>query len=164
MRAEGVPVLLVGRGDRLRFGTVVADVIWPTRSENNNAPSTNDDSVVLRLRYGERTFLLTGDIERRAEDALVATALDAVLASDVVKVAHHGSKTSSTENFVTATHASLAVISVGLSSPFGHPRPEVLERWRASGAQILTTGERGTITISTDGHDLKVETFKDIGK
>ena len=79
--------------------------------------------------------------------------------SDVVKVAHHGSKTSSTEAFVAATHARLAIISVGLTSPFGHPRPEVVERWRASGAQILTTGERGTITISTDGHDLKVETF-----
>ena len=87
-----------------------------------------------------------------------------MLASDVVKVAHHGSKTSSTENFVTATRPSLAVISVGLTSPFGHPRPEVLERWRRNGALTLTTGERGTITVSTDGHDLKVQTFKDSGK
>nr|MBA3805495.1 ComEC/Rec2 family competence protein [Acidobacteriota bacterium] len=160
MQAEGVPVLLVGRGDRLRFGTVIAEVIWPTWSESNDAPSTNDDSVVLSLRWGERTFLLAGDIERRAEDALVVATVDNMMASDVVKVAHHGSKTSSTENFVTATHPSLAIISVGLTSPFGHPRPEVLERWRASGAEVMTTGERGTITVSTDGHDLKVETMQ----
>ena len=68
-------------------------------------------------------------------------------------------ETSSTENFVAATHPSLAVISVGLSSIFGHPHNEVVERWRTSGAQILTTGRSGTITVSTDGHDLKVETF-----
>jgi competence protein ComEC len=67
--------------------------------------------------------------------------------------------TSSTDAFVKAAHPSYAVISVGLSSIFGHPHKEVLERWRMSGAEILTTGERGTITISTDGRDLKVETF-----
>jgi competence protein ComEC len=155
---EGVPVLLIGRGDTLRFGPVVAEVLWPASGESIAAPSNNDDSVVLRLRMGERTFLMTGDIERKSEAALVATH-DERLRSDVVKVAHHGSKTSSTEAFVAATHPRLAIISVGLSSPFGHPRPEVVERWRASGAQILTTGERGTVTVSTDGHDLKVDTF-----
>jgi competence protein ComEC len=159
MQAADVPVRLIGRGDRLRFGQVVADVLWPTRSESADAPSANDDSVVLRLRMGERTFLLTGDIESKAEDTIIANTPDALLACDVVKVAHHGSKTSSTENFVTVTHPSLAVISVGLTSPFGHPRPEVLERWRASGSQTLTTGQRGTITISTNGQDLRVETF-----
>jgi competence protein ComEC len=157
--AEGVPVLRLGRGDTLRFGAVTADVLWPAPSDSADAPSNNNDSVVLRLRLGERTFLMTGDIERESEEALVA-AHDGLLASDVVKVAHHGSKTSSTEAFVGATHPSLAVISVGLTSPFGHPRPQIVERWRGSGAEILTTGRRGTITISTDGQDLKVETFK----
>ncbi|HEV2912291.1 MAG TPA: ComEC/Rec2 family competence protein [Pyrinomonadaceae bacterium] len=158
MSDEGVPVLLVGRGDSLRFGAVVADVLWPTRSDGLDAPSNNDDSVVLRLRLHERTFLLTGDIESRAEGAILATRDD--LHSDLVKVAHHGSKTSSTQSFVTATRASIAIVPVGLTSPFGHPRPEVLTRWRAGGAEVLTTGERGTVTVSTDGHDLKVETMK----
>jgi beta-lactamase superfamily II metal-dependent hydrolase len=67
--------------------------------------------------------------------------------------------TSSTEGFVHATQPSLAVVSVGQDSPYGHPHPEVLARWRAAGAQLLTTGERGTITFSTDGYDLKVKTF-----
>jgi competence protein ComEC len=156
-RAYNLPVRLVGRGDRLRFGTVEADVFWPTRSLDPHAPSGNDDSLVLRLRYGQRTFLLTGDIERRAEAALVSEPAD--LRSDVVKVAHHGSKTSSTDAFVKATHPSYAVISVGLDSVFGHPHKEVVERWRSNGAQVLTTGQRGTITVSTDGSDLKLETF-----
>jgi competence protein ComEC len=56
---------------------------------------------------------------------------------------------------VTASHPTLAVISVGITSPYGHPRPEILERWRASGALVMTTGEHGTITVSTDGQDLK---------
>jgi competence protein ComEC len=67
--------------------------------------------------------------------------------------------TSSTEAFVAATRPAVAVISVGLDSPHGHPHPSVVARWRASGAQVLTTGERGTITVSTDGEDLRVETF-----
>ncbi|HEY0384976.1 MAG TPA: hypothetical protein VGC64_03155, partial [Pyrinomonadaceae bacterium] len=106
---------------------------------------------------GERTFLLTGDIEKEAEAALTAAPDD--LRSDVVKVAHHGSRTSSIAALIARTRPSLAVISVGLSSIFGHPHKEVLERWRTSGAEVLTTGRRGTITVSTDGHDLKVETF-----
>jgi len=154
---QRLPVLLVGRGDRLRFGAVEADVLWPERTRSLSAPSGNDDSLVLRLRYGRRTFLLTGDIEHRAEAAL--TKEPAELRADVVKVAHHGSRTSSTEAFIQAARPSYAVISVGLDSPFGHPHKEVLERWRASGAEVLTTGRRGTITVSTDGSDLKVETF-----
>ena len=157
MQQYDVPVRLVGRGDTLRFGAVEAEVLWPPRSENPDAPSGNDDSVVLRLRFGHRVFILTGDIEKGAEAALMGVQDN--LRCDVVKVAHHGSKTSSTDAFVKATQPSLAVISVGLTSIFGHPHKEVLERLKASGAEILTTGQRGAISISTDGQDLKVETF-----
>jgi competence protein ComEC len=155
-RRAGVPLYLLGRGDSLRFGAVEADVLWP-EGEDASTASGNNDSVVLRLRFGERVFLLTGDIEKEGEAALVDAPED--LRSDVVKVAHHGSRTSSTPAFVARTQASLAVISVGLTSVFNHPHKEVLERWRSSGAHILTTGQSGTITVSTDGHDLRVETF-----
>ena len=157
MQKYGVPLYHIGRGDSLRFGAVVADVLWPLHTEDRNALSGNDDSVVLRLRFNQRTFLLTGDIERNAEGALISVPEE--LRCDVVKVPHHGSNTSSTEPFVTATRPSFAVISVGLKSPFRHPHKEVVERWQASGAEVLTTGRCGTITISTDGSDLKVKTF-----
>jgi competence protein ComEC len=161
-----VPLQLVGRGDVLRAGGATMEVLWPPRAADGNAapgaPSAraaagNDDSVVLRVRFGRRCFLLTGDIERRAEEALTAAGDD--LRCDVVKVAHHGSKTSSTESFVAAARAAFAVIPVGLDSPFGHPDPQTVARWRAAGAQVLTTSERGMITVSTDGDDLRVETF-----
>ncbi|MDT4895370.1 MAG: competence protein ComEC [Acidobacteriota bacterium] len=157
MQRYNVPVRLVGRGDIFRFGAVEAEVLWPPRSENTAAPSGNDDSIVLSLRFGQRVFLLTGDIEKETEAALTGGQDD--LHCDVLKVAHHGSKTSSTDAFVKATQPALAIISVGLTSIFGHPHKEVLERWRANGTQILTTGQRGTITISTDGSDLKVDTY-----
>ncbi|MFN0279000.1 MAG: ComEC/Rec2 family competence protein [Pyrinomonadaceae bacterium] len=81
------------------------------------------------------------------------------LAADIIKVAHHGSRTSSIQQFIDSVAAKYAVISVGKHSPFGHPHPEVLERWKASGASVMTTGERGTISISTDGRDVEIKTF-----
>nr|MBA3241336.1 ComEC/Rec2 family competence protein [Acidobacteriota bacterium] len=156
-RGSGVPLQMIARADVLRFGSGVRiDVLWPPRAAWGSA-SRNNDSVVLRVRFGRRTILLTGDIESGPEAALVAAREE--LRCDAIKVAHHGSRTSSTEVFVNATSPKLAVISVGLDSPYGHPHPEVLERWRACGAEVLTTGERGTITLSTDGEDLHVETY-----
>lgn len=155
--AEGVPVHTLRRGDTLRFGAVTIEVLWPERMGGSATPSQNDDSVTLRLGMGERAFLLTGDIESRAEAALVRW--PETLRSDVVKVAHHGSRTSSTESFIRASSPGYAIISVGQSSIYGHPHREVLERWRAAGAQVLVTGRSGTITISTDGRDLRIETY-----
>ncbi len=157
MREYGVPVQMIGRGDVLRFGGATAEALWPAQAMNADAPSRNNDSVVLRLRFGNRVFLLTGDMEKEAEAALF-TAQDNVHC-DLIKVAHHGSKTSSTQEFVAATHPLFAIISVGLTSPFGHPDSNVVERWRESGAQVLTTGKSGTINVSTDGHTLDVKTF-----
>jgi len=113
--------------------------------------------MVLRLSYGAKKILLTGDIEKEAESELSKTR--EFLQADVVKVAHHGSRTSSTPDFINAAQAEYAVISVGKNSQFGHPHREVVERWQISGAEILTTGENGTISILTDGEDLQIETF-----
>lgn len=155
-QSRHVPLYIVGRGDEFDFGGVKADVLWPPFTESTDAPSRNNESIVLRLKFGERVFLLTGDVEKEAEENLVSAQDE--LKCDLVKVAHHGSRTSSTQAFVNAARPALAIISVGLNSPFGHPHTEVLERWRATGAQILTTGQSGTISISTDGRDLKAVT------
>jgi competence protein ComEC len=156
LSAKNVPVRLIGAGDVLHFGAVTASVLWPTPSTNAQASSSNNDSVVLRLRLGERTLLLTGDIEKGGENGILQAQN---LRADVVKVAHHGSKTSSTPSFVAAVQPRFAVISVGQASVFGHPNKEVVERWKAGRAQVLTTGASGTITVTTDGRDLTVEIF-----
>lgn len=157
LQRRRIPVDIVARGDRFDVGGATVEVLYPKRIDDANAPSDNNNSVVLRIVYGSRAFLLTGDIERQAESELLMNG--GTLAADVVKVAHHGSRTSSTSEFVAATHAQFAVISVGRHSPFGHPHPDVVERWLGSGAQVATTGENGMITISTDGRDLTVAHF-----
>jgi len=139
-------------GDVMRFGEVEMDVLWPPVEGGG---SDNNNSVVLRLKLGERTILLTGDIEKATERVLTQQFLKA----DVVKVSHHGSKTSSTHDFVRATKPRFAIISVGRNSMFGHPHKEVVQRWESNGAAVMTTGEYGTITVRTDGHNLDVKTL-----
>lgn len=142
---------VIHAGDVIRFGEVEIKVLWPTPGIESN----NDDSVVLKLSFRERSILLTGDIEKKTEHQLLTSDLQA----DVVKVAHHGSKTSSTEAFIAATNPRLAIISVGQDSMFGHPHAEVVERWKNKGAEVLTTGKCGTITVTTDGVDLQLKKF-----
>src|SRR6185295_9032542 len=139
-------------GDVIHFGDVTVSVLWPL---SGSEKSENNDSVVLGIQYGERTILLTGDIEQAAERSLVASQQQ--LHADVIKVPHHGSKTSSTEAFVAATSPPIAIISVGRTSRFGHPHKEVVERWKSSGTTVLTTGNSGTITVTTDGHELTIK-------
>ncbi len=157
LQQAGVPVYLLDRGAQLNFGAVTGEVLWPPPDASASATSGNDDSLVLRLRFKERTILLTGDMESHAETELLRAQDE--LRCDVLKVAHHGSRTSSTDAFVAATRPAVAIISVGRTSPFGHPDPAVVARWQASGAQVFITGWHGTITVSTDGHDLRVETY-----
>src|SRR5687768_15459912 len=140
-------------GDLISVGEVKIEVLWPPAADAN-APSRNNDSIVLRVAFGRRSILLTGDIERSGENALIATGKE--LRTDVVKVPHHGSRSSSTQPFVTATKAKVAIVSVGQNSTFGHPHAEVVERWQTNGAQVLTTGDCGTISVTTDGTDLTV--------
>ena len=157
MKAAGISIEKIGAGDILHFGNVTVEVLWPPPSADMNAPYGNNDGLVVRIRFGDKALLFTADIEKPAEVAVLKEGVD--LRSDIVKVAHHGSKTSSTPAFVAATHPSFAIISVGRTSIFGHPHKEVVERWRASGAEVMTTGQRGTISVATDGKNLKVSTF-----
>jgi competence protein ComEC len=151
------PVNVIQGGDKLTMGGLEIEVLWPPPLADPHATSRNNDSVVLRLNFGRRKILLTGDIEKQSENSLVNSS--GSLQSDVVKVPHHGSRTSSTEAFVTATRASVAIISVGQTSMFGHPHREVLERWQAHNVDVLTTGKCGTIAVTSDGDTVWISTF-----
>lgn len=151
LRARGVYIETAHRGDRMTIGDVTVEVLNPATGNDGEPMSENNSSLVLKIGYGSRTILLTGDIEQRAEDELVQRAN---LQADVIKVAHHGSRTSSTPAFVAAVRPSLAVVSAGRRSQFGHPHAEVAQRWRDAGVEFVTTGERGTISVSTNGSDL----------
>ncbi|MCW5969986.1 MAG: ComEC/Rec2 family competence protein [Blastocatellales bacterium] len=149
------------RGDRIEIEGVSIEVLAPVADrEPGKTPmqnSPNERSLVLRLRFGHRSFLLTGDLEKHGERLLAALGED--LSADVLKVAHHGSRTSSTPDFLALVEPVVAVVSAGSPSPFGHPHTDVMSRIRGTGARVLTTGACGAITISTNGDDLQVNTF-----
>ena len=154
---KNVPSVVLARGDTFEIGGVRIKTLSPQPAASSNEPSDNDHSVVLRLEFGSRKILMTGDIERKAENDLLSA--PAFLMADVIKVPHHGSKTSSTQGFVDAVKSEFAVISVGRHSIFGHPNPAVVQRWKDRGSTVLTTGTSGTVTVVTDGKALEVSTF-----
>lgn len=157
LQQRGIESAVISRGDILTFGEVQIEVLNPEKDADGEAISDNNHSVVLRVGFGRRSFLLTGDIEKETEKNL----LDApeFLRTDVIKAPHHGSRTSSTAEFINASKAELVIVSVGRNSPFGHPHSEVIERWKNSGAKVLTTGDNGTISVSTDGNDWQLKTY-----
>ncbi|MGB7070265.1 MAG: ComEC/Rec2 family competence protein, partial [Pyrinomonadaceae bacterium] len=148
----GAPIIVASAGDILSVGGVNIEILNPVKA--NDSGSDNNDSVTFRITYGRRAILFTGDIEMESEAGMIQRNLR----SDVIKVPHHGSRTSSSQPFVDAVHPTIAVISAGRHSIFGHPHPEVVSRWRGVGASVLTTAENGAITVSTDGEDLEVST------
>jgi len=157
LQKRKIEVLKLNRGDVLNFDSTSVEVLYPEADDSPEAVSDNNHSLVLRIIFGTKKFLLTGDIEKETESLLAVN--PQFLQSDVVKVAHHGSRTSSIQPFIDAVKTEYAIISVGKTSPFGHPHREVLERWKNANAKIMTTGERGTISVSTDGKDLIISRF-----
>ena len=118
----------------------------------------NNDSIVLRLTYGDVSFLLTADIEEEAEERLSQSGAE--LHSTVLKVAHHGSNTSTTQRFLDAVSPAIVVVSAGKDNPYGHPAPAVMERLEAAvGAEhVYRTDLQGDVEVVTDGVSLWVRT------
>ena len=140
---------------------VTLDVLNPASAEvRSRGADANNDGVVLRLAYDSMSFLLAADIERETE-ARLANRQDR-LASMVIKVAHHGSSTSSTEAFLSGVAPKVAVISVGSDNSFGHPSPEVVDRLETlvSPSGLFRTDRDGDVRLLTDGAALWVETAR----
>lgn len=124
---------------------------------------SNDRSCVLRIAAAQGTVLLTGDIEARSEKELLARERDE-LRADVLVVPHHSSRTSSTEEFIAAVQPRWAVLPVGYRNRFGHPKQEVVERYRASGAQMLRTDAAGAVLVRIDGEGIAVQAYRELRK
>jgi competence protein ComEC len=140
-------------GRNPHFGGAHLEVLWPC-PRYDAALGLNDNSIALRLAFGRRSFLLTGDLERDSERLLVAAGR--IQFADVLKVAHHGSRTSTSPSFLSAARPSLAVISSGAGNRYGHPSPLVVARLRDAGATVLRTDVHGGVIISTDGERLAI--------
>ena len=129
------------------------DILLPVI--NKKGMSTHDEMVVARLVYGNNSFLLTGDMEDNLESFLLS--FGGSIKSDVLKVGHHGSKTSTSEKFLGLVNPGLAIISAGKNNKYGHPHKEVTERLAKFEIPTLRTDEKGTIIIKSDGEKIVAE-------
>lgn len=153
LESEGTAITVPSRGDSFALGEALCTFVGPARAMQ----SDNDNSLVLRLEYGGTSFLFAADAEVEAEQALIASG--DLQPADVLKVAHHGSSSSSSPSFLKAIQPRYAVVSVGENS-YGHPSPVVLDRLAALSCEVLRTDEVGTIIARSDGESLSVETTK----
>jgi len=155
--------VLLAAGDSLSLDGVAVRVLWPRAGEVPLHPpdegrSINNVSVVLDIRYGQRRMLLTGDMEQDIDPHLLRDGLATSGPLDVLKVAHHGSRSATTPAFLTALQPRIALVSAGTGNPYGHPAPETIERLTSAGARVARTDIDGSIEVSTDGRDLRLAT------
>lgn len=140
-------------GDKYALGSAEVEILGLNAGED-----TNNTSIMLMIRYGETSFLFTGDAEREAEQALLDSGAE--LKADVLKLGHHGSDTSTSYPFLREVMPEYAVISVGEGNSYEHPEENTLSRLRDAEAEILRTDLNGDIIISSDGKELTVTTDK----
>jgi competence protein ComEC len=152
------PIVPLRAGEVRRHGDVQLRVLHPPPPDWERRRVRNDDSVVIEVVYRDVAMLLTGDISAEVERAIVPLLTPARLR--VLKVAHHGSRTSSSSALLEAWRPQVAVISCGRGNRFGHPTREVLQRLESIGATVLRTDLDGEITIETDGGSLRVGTYR----
>lgn len=143
-------------GDTVRVDGVLLRVLAPDSTWMSTLDDPNEASVVLLAQYGTVRFLLMGDAERGEEHWLMENER-VFLAADVLKVGHHGSSTSSGNDFLDAVHPALAVISVGAGNSYGHPDSSVLRALARHGAAVLRTDQVGSVVVRTDGRSIEVE-------
>jgi competence protein ComEC len=144
--AEGIISRTVRAGETYTRGAVTLHILHPATLRDNEA---NDNSVVCRMSYGEVDLLLTGDVEAFGEGEMLGRG--APIEAEVLKVAHHGSDSSSTPGFLEAVAPDLAVISVGATNSYGHPSATTVSRLRGLGAAVHRTDWCGTLVLTTDG-------------
>jgi len=164
IEARHIPYRLARRGMRLDLGDGMSlSILHPQEPLLQGTSSdANLNSIVGRLTYGRVSILLTGDAEAPIEAQLLDLGDD--VQSLILKVGHHGSRTSTTPAFLDAVRPSIALISVGAPNPFGHPDAQIIQRLEDAGAAVYRTDLHGAITLATDGARVSVRTVHDAGR
>lgn len=158
LAAGGLPHGRLSTGDRLRLDSIQFRVLWPDPDRVPERPpdggtSINNVSIVLLGEVGPQRFLLMGDVEEGVDPELLARGIPSV---DLLKVAHHGSKTASTEPFLEAAHPRVAIVSAGAGNSYGHPAPSTLQRLGAIVERTYRTDTDGTVEVTFTGQGLRV--------
>lgn len=158
---EGAQIKIAQSGQLIDFGNQsnrYIEVLYPFENlEGQEFKNSNNTSIVAKLIFGENSFLFTGDAYKSVEKKLVDKKTD--LASDVLKVGHHGSKTSNSEAFIKHVSPEIAVISAGKDNPYHHPHQETLDTLEKYGIKILRTDKNGDIKIISNGESYEISNF-----
>jgi len=154
VNAEGAEVHTARLHNIISAGELELYVHHPANLEG----STNNNSIVLHLAYGDIDFLFTGDAEQEAERAMMMLSSVRLPEVEILKVGHHGSRTASSADFLTVTSPEVAVYMAGVDNSYGHPHDETIAALNAIGAQIYGTDVNGTIIVTTDGETYLVNT------
>ena len=159
-KEKNVKLLCVKAGDKLKIDGITISILHPTKNlitEN----SANNNSIVCKLEYNSFSMLFTGDIEEIAEKEILNNYKNdlSVLKATVLKVGHHGSKTSSTEEFIKAVSPKVALIGVGKNNNFGHPNENVIQRIEQLGTKVYRTDINGEISITVN-HKGKIKNIE----
>lgn len=150
IKNKNIPRFLAKRGMKLHIGSgAVIDILFPDRDVS--LWPTNEGSIVAKLTYGNTSIMLTGDATSETEKIILAENFQAALKSTILKVGHHGSRTSTSYSFVQAVSPEYALISDGKDNSYGHPHLDVLDTLNSFGAKIFRTDLLGTIIIKSDG-------------
>ena len=149
---QGLDITIPEPGDEFTLGTANVTVLGPTQSY----PDPNDTSIILRVDYGESSFLFTGDMETGAENDMLDywSGEPEIFNVDVLKVGHHGSNTSTGYRFLYEVDPTYGVISVGKDNSYGHPHDEPMSRLKDAGVTLFRTDELGHIVAATDGSEI----------
>lgn len=155
IKENNIPVTFALAGERIKIGDgFLLEILYPNQSlAGQDISNTNSSSIVSRLLYGKNSILFTGDEEESIESYLLASG--AHIGSDILDVAHHGSKHATSQEFLQAVTPKIAVIQVGAHNSYGHPAQETLQRLEAAGAKIYRTDLCGDIDIFSDGQNLQ---------
>ncbi|MDD5067824.1 MAG: ComEC/Rec2 family competence protein [bacterium] len=155
---EKIKYTIPRANDRIKLDPLVqVKVVHPSKNwEYSNNP--NDNSIVIKVKYGKVSFLFTGDAENEAEDFMVREGQD--IKATILKVPHHGSDTSSSDDFLDTVDPEAAVISVGRNNKFGHPAKSTIAKYQERGIKIYRTDQNGDLTFTTDGEHYTVDTAK----
>jgi competence protein ComEC len=156
VQSEGAQVYTGKRGDTINAGDLTFTILNPATL----AGTTNNNSIVTSLSYGNVDFLFTGDAEQEAEAAMLIASDMPVPEVEILKVGHHGSRTASSEDFLAVTSPEVAVYMASQDNSYGHPHPETLDALAQIGAKIYGTDVNGTIKVTTDGEGYTIQTTK----
>lgn len=149
IKNKGMQATAAISGDSFKLGNATCTILAPN---NSNYKNLNDWSIVLKINFGNNSFLFTGDAEAISEMEMVKKGLD--LKVDVLKVGHHGSNSSTCANFLEKVSPKYAVISVGKGNSYGHPGSSTMSRLKSKGVQVYRTDENGTVIVTSNGKNI----------